>query len=1089
MLAGACPGCGAKPSLDSQFCDVCGTPLRHVAALTGTPSRFAGGSRYTPAHLAERILTARGAIEGERKQVTVLFADIKSSMELLADRDPEEARQLLDPILELMMEAIHTYEGTVNQVMGDGIMALFGAPIALEDHALRAGYAALRMLASIARYGEETQRRHGIPVQIRIGMNSGEVVVRAIGSDLDMDYTALGQTTHVAARLEQLATPGTALCSAATVRLAEGFFRTRALGVVPIRGLAEPVEVLELTGFEPSRLRFHAAATRGLTPFVGRQHELGALSQVLRRAAEGHGQIAALVGEPGIGKSRLLWEVTRSPLTAGWLILEGGAVSYGTGTPYFPLRGLLRGYFGIDERDDAGRLRDTVTRHLLGLAPRFAEIVSPILSLLEVPVQDAGWRDLDPAERRRQTRDAIRRLLRRESERRPVLLVVEDLHWVDRETEAVLDGLAERLSTWRLAVLVNCRPEYQHGWGSRASYTQIRVDALGQAGAQELLRALLGDDAALEPLATNLIDRTGGNPLFLEESVRALVETGVLAGEPRRYRLTRALDRIQVPPSVQALLAARIDRLSADDKRVLQAAAAIGTTVPAGLLRAVAGATAEELGASLIRLREAEFLYETRLYPEVELAFVHALTCEVAYGSLVLERRRSLHAQILAALERLSEDGRGEQVERLAHHAVRGDVHDKAVSYCREAAAKAAARSAYREASAHLEEALAVLGRLPETRERIEQEIDLRLALRSSLFPLGEIARDLESLKVAEPLAESLPDRRRLAWVLTYMTRDLSILGQPDRAIECGERALGLLAGVEDRELEVLTPAYLGSVYFARGDYRQAADILMARLTTLTEARLLERFGLPAPASVIFRIWLVSSLASLGEFAEGAAQAAESLRIAGQADQPLARMMAHYTAGFLHAHAGDPVRAVQHLETSLDLCRTWKLPAWFSNIASILGHTYALSGRMEDGVSLMRQAIDQSRATGSMVNHASEVVRLGEACLLAGRLDEAQEQGEHARQLARAHREAGNEAVALRLLGDVEARRPGASPEAARRYYESALALAAPRGMAPLVTACQRGLAVIRDLPPTRATSLPPTPLPHPPGEGGSRRC
>jgi tetratricopeptide (TPR) repeat protein len=919
------------------------------------------------------------------------------------------------------------------------------------------------MLASIARYGDETQRRHGVPVQIRVGMNSGEVLVRAIGSDLDMDYTALGQTTHVASRLEQLAKPGTALCSAATLRLAEGFFRTRALGVVPVRGLAEPVEVLELTGFEPSRLRFHASAARGLTPLVGRQHELGALAHVLRRAGEGHGQIAALVGEPGIGKSRLIWEVTRSPLAKGWLILEGGAVSYGTGTPYFPLRGLLRGYFGLDERDDAERRRDSVTRHLLGLDPRFAEIVSPILSLLEVPVQDSGWRELDPAQRRHQTRDAILRLLHRESEIRPVLLVVEDLHWADRETEAVLDGLAERLSAWRLAVLVNCRPEYQHGWTSRASYTQIRVDALGRAGAQELLKALLGDDPALEPLATTLVDRTGGNPFFLEESVRALVETGVLAGEPRRYRQTGALDRIQVPPSIQALLAARIDRLSVEDKRVLQAAATIGTTVPIGLLRTIAEGTPEGLDGSLMRLREAEFVYETRLYPEVELGFVHALTGEVAYGSLVLERRRALHARILAALERLHEDGPEEQVERLAHHALRGEVPDKAVSYCRKAAAKAADRSAYQEAAAHLEAAVAVVGRLPESRERAEQEIDLRLALRSSLFPLGEIARDLDSLRAAEPLAESLQDRRRLAWVLTYMTRDLSILGQPDRAIECGEQALGLVAGIEDRELEVLTPAYLGSVYFARGDYRQAAEVLTARLTTLAEDRLLERFGLPGPASVFFRVWLVSSLARLGEFEEGAAQAAESLRIARQADQPLARMVAHYTAGFLYAHQGDRERALAHLETSLDLCRTWKLPAWFPNIASVLGHTYALSGRMDEGVSLMEQAIQLSVATGSMVNHSSEVASLAEAHLLAGRLADAQEHAERALQLARTHRESGNEAVALRLLGDVEARRPAVSAGTARRYYESALALATPRTMTPLVTACRRGLAALQE--------------------------
>jgi class 3 adenylate cyclase/tetratricopeptide (TPR) repeat protein len=1056
ILGGVCPACGAKCAPDNHFCDMCGTPLRTVPSLVGAPPRFGARRGYTPHHLTDRILTSRSAMEGERKQITVLFADIKSSMELLADRDPEEARQLLDPVLELMMEAVHAYEGVVNQVLGDGIMALFGAPLALEDHALRAGYAALRMLASIARHGDETQRRHGIPLQIRIGMNSGEVLVRSIGSDLDMDYSAIGQTTNLAARLEQLAKPGTALCSAATIRLAEGFFETRALGPVPIRGLAEPVEVFELTGVTPARQRFHAAAARGLTRFVGRREEYDAITETLRRVEQGHGQLIALIGEPGIGKSRLVWEVTRSPLTQGWRVLEAGGLSYGSGTPYLPVRRLLQVYFHIDDQDDGAAIREKVTDRLLALDPRFAELAVPLLALLDMPIEDAQWAGLDPPQRRQQTNDAIRRLLLRESQSQPLLIVLEDLHWVDRETEAILDALADRLAGHRVGLLVNCRPEYPLPWGSKTSFTQIRLEPLDQAGAGELLAALLGADPALRPLAEALFKQTGGNPYFIEESVRTLAHAGVLAGEPGRYRLMKALDRIEVSPTVQSVVAARVDGLAAADKRLLQAAAVIGPSVPIELLQMVSEETTDALQAGLMRLREAGFLYESRLYPEVEYAFTHAITCDVAYGSLLQERRRALHARIVAAMESHYAERLTEHAERLAHHAIHGELWEQAAVHSHDAATKAAARSAYQEAVAHFEQALAALRRLPETTERLAHAIDLRLALRSSLFPLGEIARDLDNLKKAEAQALRLGDRRRLAWILGYMIRDFSILGMPDQAIERGQRALALVPEAADLELEMLINGYLGSVCFACGDYRQAVELLGKGVDTLRGGLELRRFGLPGAASVFFRVWLVSCLTRLGRFDEAEAQAEEGLQIARRADQPLVLMVAHYTAGFFLTHRPDLPRAIDELERSLQLCRTWKLPAWFSNIASILGYAYAQSGRMEEGVSLMQQAIDASRASGGMVNHASEVTRLGEALLLGGRLDEAHELAERALELARKHKERGNEALALRLLGQVAGRRAPADDATARDLYAQAAAIAAELGMEPLLDAMNR---------------------------------
>jgi len=695
------------------------------------------------------ILTSKSALEGERKQVTVLFADLKGSMELLADRDPEEARKILDPVLERMMEAVHRYEGTVNQVMGDGIMALFGAPLAHEDHAVRACYAALRMQESVKQYAEGIFRTYGIPVRIRVGLNSGEVVVRSIGSDLHMDYTAVGQTTHLAARMEQMADPGAILLTPDTLHLAEGFVRVQSLGTVTVKGLATPAEIFELTGASSVRSRLQATAARGLTTFVGRDAEMDTLFTALAQAKTGKGQVVAVVGEPGVGKSRLFWEFTHSHRTEGCLIVEAGSVSYGKATSYLPVIELLGAYFQIESPDDQRRIRERVTGKLLSLDRALEPSLPALLALLDVPVDDEEWMRLDPPQRRQRTLDSLKRLLLREAQIQPLIVVFEDLHWIDGETQALLDAVVESLPTAKILVLVNYRPEYTHAWSGKTYYRLLRIDPLPVESAEELLEALLGVGDELLPLKRLLIDRTEGNPFFLEESVRTLVETGALSGDRGTSRLVKPLQALQVPATAQAILAARIDRLSPGDKRLLQTASVVGKDVLYNLLHAVVDDREDALRLGLARLRAAEFLYETRLFPELEYTFKHALTHEVTYGSLLQGRRRELHTRIVKAIEALHQERLVEHIEQLAHHAVRGELREKAVHYLRQAGLKAAARSALLDARGWFEQALAVLEVMPQSQSTLEQAFDIRIDLRPVLTQLDEVRRTLERLHEA----------------------------------------------------------------------------------------------------------------------------------------------------------------------------------------------------------------------------------------------------------------------------------------------------------------------------------------------------
>jgi class 3 adenylate cyclase/tetratricopeptide (TPR) repeat protein len=1061
-LAARCPACGYEPPPGAAFCDHCGTPLTGTTTAATPPSlapRPQTPQAYTPTHLAEKILTSKTALEGERKQVTVLFADLRGSMELLADRDPEEARQLLDPVLKRMMDAVHRYEGTVNQVMGDGIMALFGAPIAHEDHAVRACYAALQMQESVKQYAVEVQRTKGVALHIRVGLNAGEVVVRAIGSDLHMDYTAVGQTTYLAARMEQLAMPGTILITPEVLRLVEGYVQVTLLGPIAVKGLSAPVEVYELVGAGPVRSRLRAAALGGLTRFVARDRELDDLDQALQLAGSGHGQVVALMGEAGVGKSRLLYEFIHSPRTQGWVALEAASVSYGKATPYFPVVDLLKRYLHIEEGDEPHTVRAKVTEHLLTLDEALQETIPALLALLDDLPPESPFLTLDPPQRRQRTLAALKRVLLRESQVQPLLLVFEDLHWIDSETQALLDSLVESLPTARLLLLVNYRPEYQHGWVHKTYYTQLRIDPLPPAGADEFLQALLGHDPGLAPLTPLLIARTEGNPFFLEESVRTLAETAVLVGDRGAYRLAKPLDDLQVPATVQAVLAARIDRLPPEAKHLLQTAAVIGTEVPLALLRAIADVPEAARHRGLAHLQAAEFLYETHLFPEPEYTFKHALTHEVAYNSLLLERRRILHGRIVEVLEALAGERVGEQVERLAHHALRGEVWDKALVYGRQAGEKTMARSAYREAVGYFEQAFGTLRHLPKTRDMREQAIDLQFALRSALNPLGESGRVLAALREAEALAAALDDPRRLAQVSGFLSVQFYLMGAYDQTIASAQRAIATAGG--EAVLHALAHQYLGFAYQAQGDYRRAIDCLGQTMASLEGSRRLERFGRVFLPAVLSRARTAWSHAELGTFAEGRALGDEGLRIAEAAAHPASLMIASWGIGLLAFRQGDMRRAVPQVERAVSLCQDVDLPFWFPFIAPALGAAYTLGGRVADAVPLLTQAMEQATAMERVDVQALCRLALGEAQMLANHLEEAHALAEGALAHARAHQERGNQAYVLRLLGDITARREPPERTQAETHYRQALALAVELGMRPLQAHCHRSLGTL----------------------------
>ena len=997
----------------------------------------AAADRATPADAPTPSLESTPAptgttVQWERRHVALLRVDIGAAAAAGAPA--------ASSVLETVVDKVQSFGGQIEEVSPRGLIAGFGLE-PIDDAPRRAAHAALAIQKIFGPARLSSTESPGVSV----GLHVGDVVIAQLGGTARLEHESKRELCAQLDAVMATAPPGLVVVSEATRP-----FLDRRFMVAPFEA-TEPsaAKVYRLAGLGRTPL----GLDEQLTPLVARDRELSHLAEAFEQARKGYGQVIGVVGEAGVGKSRLLSEFIESRRGREALILVSGAAPYAKATPYLPVIDVLKLYFQIEPHDDVTKVRERIARRMPAPPPA-------LLALLDLPVDDPDWCALDASQKRRRTLDAIKILLLEESRRQPVVLVCEDVHWIDSGTQAVLDTLVDSLPGHRVLLLVSYRPEYQHTWSNKSCYGQTRVDPLSADDARAFLDSLIGDDGATAALKTALIERTGGNPFFLEESVRAAVETGVLVGDRGDYRLARSVHDVQAPATVHAVLEARIGRLTPDDKAILQTAAAIGKDVPFPLLRVVADLPEPQLSAGLVRLQRSELLVETTLVPELAYAFKHALSHEVCYAGILPERRRALHARIMAAIEQVSAARLTEKVDRLAHHALAGEVWDKAVSYFRQAGAKAAARSAYREAVASFEQALGALTHVAESREMIELGIDLRLELRNALTPLGEFRRVFDHLREGEILAERIGDQRRLGWISVFMTFHFWLLSDLDRAVEVGRRALAIARAHSDSSLEVVANLRLGQAYLHLGDYGGADECFQRSIDSLEGNEAHERFGDAAQHSVLARVWSVHSLADQGAFVRGIARAEEALRIAEMVDQPFSLVGACRGLGYVYLRKGNLTEAIAVFERSHRLWTAWNIPTWFFGIAAHLGYAYVLSGRIADGLGLLERATEQSVSRGEL--KAQPLIYLSEGYRLANRIEDAIRLAHQALDFAREHKLRADEAWALRALGEGVSHPDSVAPAEAETCYRQATALAEALGMRPLVAHCHLALGQLR---------------------------
>ena len=990
-----CSSCGAENRAGAKFCDECAAPLLRLPSLPQAldPKPIS----YTPLHLTERILAeqaameVRGAIDGERKTITALFADLKGSTALIEGLDPEEARAILDPALQLMMDAVHRYEGYVAQVLGDGTFALFGAPIAHEDHPQRALFAALRMQEEMRRYSDQVRLKHGVPLAMRVGINTGEVVVRSIRKDdLHPDYVPVGHSTNLAARMEQMATPGSILITEYTRKLVEGYFKLKALGAAEIKGVEAPLSVYEVLGAGPLRTRLQVAARRGLTRFIGRHTELEQLRNAFAQAKAGHGQIVGVMGEPGLGKSRLFYEFKLSS-QAGGLLLEAYSVSHGKASPYLPVIELLKSYFRIEPQDDERTRREKVGGKVLMLDRGLEDTLLYLFALLGIEEQPSPLQQMDPQIRRRRTFEALKKLLLRESLNQPLMLIFEDLHWIDNETQGFLDTLIAGVASAKVLLLVNHRPEYRHEWGQKTYYTQLRLAPLGSAEAKELLTSLLGTDASLQLLQPLILAKTEGTPFFMEEVVQTLAEEGVLRGAHGQYRLEQAPTELHISPTVQGVLAARIDRLAPAEKALLQQCAVIGREFSLSLVRQVVTQPEEELYRLLASLQHKEFLYEQPAFPEVEYSFKHALTQEVAYGTVLQEQRKVQHEKIAQVMEALYGANLEDHYGELAHHYSHSGNTEKAVEYLHLAGQQAAQRSANVEAITHLTTALELLNILPDTRERAQQELMLQVTLGTPL----QATRSYASPEVkatytrAWELCQQLGETRQLFPALFGLRTFYHVGGEFLAARELGEQLLGLAQQKQDPALLVEAYRALGSALFHLGEFGMAQAHLEQGMTFYDAQRHHSHVFLYGTEPGVFGLsYAAWALWHLG-YPDQALQKSKAARtLAQERSHPFSLAGAQILTAVLHQLRRDRALTQERAEAAITLAREHGFPVWLGQGTVLQGCARVDQGQVEEGMSQLRQGLATRQAIGAGIFQSYFLALLAEAYGKAGQAEE-----------------------------------------------------------------------------------------------------
>ncbi len=996
-----------------------GLSLGHRRKLQAALSRFAESQdtglvqALSAGGAATDTLVRPPAAYAERKLATLLFADVVDSTALIGDLDIEHAADMLGLAVRLMTEAVHRYDGTVNKVQGDGIMAIFGAPRAYEDHATRACYAAYEMREAIA-------ARTELGIQIRAGLNSGEVLVRGVQVDLTHEYDAVGPAVHLAGRMEQLAGPGEIFLSETTAQLAAGMVEVEPQGQLEVRGLSEHVSVFSLTATAGNWSRWAVRASRELTPFVNRKAESEALIRYAQRAAWGEGQVVSLVAEAGTGKSRLVYEFSRILRKQGWYVWSGDTSPVIRASPYLPIARLLRSLFRIRETDDPVRVAARLRKGLAALGKDLLVHTPALLFLLDGQGGGAEWQALDGKERQRRIATALRHCLLLWAQRHRTVIVLEDLQWADGETLAVAEEIIGALSAAPLLLLLTYRPDFHPPWQQRSYCHALRLVGLNNADVDEMMTRLLGQDPSLETLRPRLVQRSEGRPLFIEETVRALIETGVVASENDRYRLAAEDGEIEIPTTVQAVIAERIDALPSDRKYLLQCASVIGRSFPRKLLQDCGGWDAVRLRRLLTELEAQEFLFQSEVFPEPTYAFKHFLNREVAYGSLPRASRRELHARLVGLIESADYYKREDRIERLGHHALAAEQWQEASAYLMKAAERAFDQSAHQESVILLERVLTALNHLPESRTVVETRIDIHMRMRAAYGALARLAENRTQLTEAKRLAERIDDRTQLARIATHECILDYLHGDIRDAIASGEHAVSLAEAAGDPGLRVMANLFLGISHRFRGEAPRSSALLRRCLPECLETPE-RRHGAAGTTAVLYLANLAQSTANEGLFEDSESFAKQACELAYRVKRPFDIGIAERVYGHSLLMRGEAAAAVPYLERGLHAVRDADIQIFIPYNASFLAYAYSLTGRLEDARWLIEEALEQLMVGGFTSYRAFPLVYRAKFLLMEGKLEQAQQAARTALSYAHDGGYRSAEASAMAVSGEIAA--------------------------------------------------------------------
>ena len=1040
-----CSHCGASNPPETRFCNACGSPInREISgAREGTPKAA------TSISVNDLGTISQLALDGERKLVTALFIDIIGSTVLEQDLDPEEARAIIDPALKLMIEAVRRYDGYVVQSTGDGIFALFGAPLAHEDHPQRSLYTALRLHEDMRRYSDRLRADGRPPIQVRVGVNTGEVVVRSIRTgETQTEYTPIGHTVNLASRLQALASPGSTIISDSTRKLVEGFFALRPLGSVRVKGLSESISAHEVTGLGPLRTRLQKSAGRGLSKFVGREKEKHEFRRAADGVKKGSGAIVAVEAEPGIGKSRLFFEF-KSQVSADWNVLEAYSVSHGKSSAYLPIIELLHTYLETGRDETVASRKQKLAAKIEATDATLLGDLPYLSALLEIEEEKEKLAAMDPQLRRTRTLEALKRLILSESKRRPLILIVEDLHWLDDESQALLDLLATTIDSAKLLLLVSYRPEYRLRWRHKSNCLRLRLEPLASNDALEMLSEMLGRAEDVAFLKDRIIETTGGTPFFMEETVQSLFDEGALEERDGKVQLLKPLSTLKIPPTVQAILAARIDRLRNDEKNLLQILAVLGREFVRSLARAVAGRSDEELDRLITSLELGQFVYEQPSISDVEYIFKHALTQEVAYNSVLVERRRHLHQSVGQAIELLYAGSLDDHLADLAHHFSRSGNREKAVEYLRRAATQALSRGASAQAVKDLEAARNLLKDIEAGIQRDQAELQILNPLGTAYIatrgyaapevgPVFQRAREI-CATVAEPQQQFAMVFGNFAWRI--------VRGEMDLALVLANEALAFAERHADPGMWMEALFLLGVALFYRGDFAGARDQYEKALALYDDRDRNRAWAarVGEDAGVTHRCYLALALWHLG-YPDRALKVNREVReLARSIEHPFSLAYAQHHTSWLYQLMRMPSETLLFSDEQMRTSAEHGFPLFHATGSIYNAAGQLLQGNAAKAAAALEGSLDAYRATGAGLALPYYLGLLGDAFIQIGNTGEANSMLGEALTAAQRGGDRCHEAELHRLKGEV-AQREGIQPEILEQHFSQAVDIAREQG-------------------------------------------